>query len=72
MIATTLQNVKQVYSGKPGCMCGCNGKYTTPAESTRSAKIIYNKVMNNPARIIEDNYAYVETATRNLVVYFNE
>ncbi len=21
-------NVERVYSGKPGCMCGCNGKYS--------------------------------------------
>jgi hypothetical protein len=25
----SLQQVTRVYNGKIGCMCGCNGKYTT-------------------------------------------
>ena len=68
----TLANVKTVYSGKPGCMCGCRGKYTTPAQSARSVKLIFNKVMNNPKHKVEDGIAFVETDTRNLVVYFVE
>jgi hypothetical protein len=24
-----IQNVTRVYNGKIGCMCGCNGKYST-------------------------------------------
>lgn len=68
----TLANVKNVYSGKLGCMCGCRGKYTTPEQSARSVKILFNKVMNNPARKIEDGIAFVETDTRNLVVYFKD
>lgn len=68
---TSKDNVARVYTGKPGCMCGCRGKY---AESGRSVSIIYNKVMNNPGvRFDEDaNCAYVETETRNLVVYFKD
>ena len=66
----TLTNVERVYSGARGCMCGCKGKYTTPAESARSTKILFNKVLGNPAHKIDGNIAYVETATRNLVVYF--
>jgi len=68
----TLENVKTVYSGKPGCMCGCRGKYTTPEQSARSVKLIFNRVMNNPKHKVEDAIAFVETATRNLVVYFVE
>jgi hypothetical protein len=66
----TLANVKEVYSGKPGCMCGCRGKYSRPDMSPRSVKILFNRVMNNPKHTVEDNTAFVETATRNLVVYF--
>ena len=66
----TLANVKTVYSGRPGCMCGCRGKYTTPEQSARSVKILFNKVMNHPNREVEDNCAFVDTGTRNLVVYF--
>ena len=68
----TLADVKTVYSGKPGCMCGCRGKYTTPEQSARSVKLIFNKVMNNPAHKIEDGIAFVDTGSRNLVVYFVE
>jgi hypothetical protein len=68
----TLDNVKTVYSGKPGCMCGCRGKYTTPEQSARSVKLIFNKVMNNPAHKVEDGIAFVDTGSRNLVVYFVE
>ena len=77
----TLANVKTVYSGKPGCMCGCRGKYSyaqgceegyDDQVNERSVKILFNKVMNNPAHKVEDNCAFVETDTRNLVVYFKD
>ena len=63
----TLANVERVYSGTHGCMCGCRGKYSI---SPRSVKILFNKVMNNPEHKVDGNIAYLETATRNLVVYF--
>lgn len=28
MLNDLLPNITAVYSGKPGCMCGCNGKYS--------------------------------------------
>ena len=77
----TLANVQKVYSGKPGCMCGCRGKYSYAAGCTesqydvvneRSVKILFNKVMNHPERTLEPGYAYVDTGTRNLVVYFKD
>ena len=66
----TLANVKEVYSGKPGCMCGCRGKYSRPDENARSVKILFNKVMNNPKHKVDGECVIVETATRNLVLYF--
>jgi hypothetical protein len=79
----TLANVEKVYSGKPGCMCGCRGKYSYAPGcedradrddnvSARSVKIIFNKVMNHPKHKIEDNCAFVDTGSRNLVVYFKD
>jgi len=68
----TLENVEKVYSGRPGCMCGCRGRYTTPEQSARSVKILFNKVMNHPERIVEPGNAWLNTGTRNLVVYFKE
>ena len=29
-----LEDVKMVYSGKPGCMCGCRGNYRYPSTVT--------------------------------------
>jgi hypothetical protein len=68
----TLANVEKVYSGRPGCMCGCRGRYTTPEQSARSVKILFNKVMNHPERIVEPGNAWLNTGTRNLVVYFKD
>jgi hypothetical protein len=79
-----LNKVFKVYSGKPGCMCGCNGRYkmaSAHAESAaaedisdRSVKIIFNKIMKNPAHKYDAgaNCVYVETETRNLVAYFTK
>jgi hypothetical protein len=34
-----ISNITRVYSGKIGCMCGCNGKYTTnPAYKEQVSK----------------------------------
>lgn len=85
-----LNKVFKVYTGRPGCMCGCMGNYkmasahaefaaqdrgyAVDAEdiSDRSVKIIFNKIMKNPARKYDAdaNCVYVETGTRNLVAFF--
>lgn len=77
---TSIENIKKVYSGKRGCMCGCNGKYSynegVSRESwqgpvnVRSVKIIANKVLNHPNVKFEDDYAFVEENGRIKVVYF--
>lgn len=77
---TSLSSVTRVYSGKPGCMCGCRGKWTDASAyaeagstvSDRSVKIMYNKVMNHPDVQLDAgaNCAYVNTETRTLAVYF--
>jgi hypothetical protein len=69
-----LNNVVRVYNGKPGCMCGCNGKYRTPADNARSVKIMYNKIMNNPAKVVDEvnGWVYVTNREKNQVIYFLE
>lgn len=68
---TSIHNIEQVYSGKPGCMCGCRGKYSSEG---RGVAIIYNKVMKSPFLKLDEgaNCAYIDDrkASRNLVVYF--
>ena len=77
----TLANVEKVYSGKPGCMCGCRGKYSYApgcgdgkydVVNERSVKLLFNKVMKHPDVKTEPGYAFVDTGTRNLVVYFKD
>lgn len=33
----TVADILKVYSGKPGCACGCNGTYNITAESRKEA-----------------------------------
>jgi hypothetical protein len=69
-----VNEIKQVYSGKPGCMCGCNGKYTRPNESMRSVKIITGKLMRDPATQYDAQAKcfYLQTPTRMLAAYLVE
>lgn len=82
-----ISNIAKVYSGKQGCMCGCNGKYSytasgavsdnpgydvTDSVNERSVKIIAGKVLRNPNKIVEGNFVYVEQNDRISVVYFKD
>ena len=80
---TDRSNAYKVYSGKPGCMCGCNGKwtYTTsarsdcgyePTRNDRTVSAVYNKVMAHPNKVVNDEvrYATVDINGRHYVVYF--
>ena len=62
------ENVKRVYSGRPGCMCGCRGTYS---DAERSKKIIFNKIMKGDYKV-EGDYVYLDTPTRSLVAFFGE
>jgi hypothetical protein len=69
-----VNEIKRVYSGKPGCMCGCNGKYTGPEESMRSVKIIAGKLARDPATQYDDKAKcfYLQTKTRMLAAYLED
>ena len=80
---TSRNNVLKVYSGKArSCMCGCfgNWSYTSGAkadcgyEPTRNDRVvsrIYNKVMSDPSRQVDNDAGcvYVDTP-RMMAVYF--
>lgn len=70
----TVNQTTRSYSGKPGCMCGCNGKYN---EGERARKLAITQLLNDP-RVKFDAWSddaegclYVVTATRNRVLYLN-
>lgn len=78
---TSLENVTKAYSGKVGCMCGCNGDYAyavTPDHdwqgeiNLNKVKTRYNKVMKDPNKKVDldANCVYVENETRTTVIYF--
>ena len=65
--------IAKVYSGKRGCMCGCQGKYSYTQDgadkhgpgydvqdmvSERSVKIIAKKVINNPNTNWDESQEY--------------
>ena len=65
---TTIDNVKRVYSGVNGkCCCGCSGKYS---DSDRSKKIIFNKIMRNPNKVVDNGHVYAVAGDRLLIAYF--
>jgi hypothetical protein len=64
------------YSGKPGCMCGCNGVYN---EGERARKMAITALLKNPAVRLQAwkpsddaGCLFVETDTRNRVLYLTE
>ena len=82
-----VSNIVKTYSGRRGCMCGCQGKYSYTEDGAknfgpgynvedsineRSVKIMARKVLTNPSVKYEDNYAYVEENGRIRVVYFKQ
>jgi hypothetical protein len=82
-MSLNISNIEKVYSGKIGCMCGCQGKYSynegedgQGTVSVRSVKVIAGKVLNNPAAVRTEsaNYVFVEDRAANKirVVYFKQ
>jgi hypothetical protein len=68
----TVEQTTRSYAGKPGCMCGCNGKYN---ESSRARKLAITQLLSDPRVRFdtwngdEEGCVFVVTATRNRVLY---
>jgi len=63
------------YSGKTGCMCGCNGTYN---DSTRARKMAVTQILKQDFKVDDFGKAdndgtagcvFVESETRNRVLY---
>ena len=68
----TVTQTTRSYTGKPGCMCGCNGTYN---EGERARTMAITALLKNP-NVRFDTWAdgeegamFVVTATRNRVLY---
>lgn len=81
MDTTTLngREVVQVYSGRPGCACGCRGKHTKRnREDLQGMKTIARHVATIKKLIADgakpdtdENYVAVQTESRLYVAYFS-
>ena len=73
----TLDQTVRSYSGKPGCMCGCNGTYN---EGERARKMAMNALLKNPETKLQSwkpsggdaGCVFVDTETRTRVLYLTE
>jgi hypothetical protein len=77
-----INGIVKTYSGKIGCMCGCNGKYSYTADGAanhgpgydvtdsvneRSVKIIAKKVLSSEKCQYDGNFAYVEDRVKGTI-----
>lgn len=71
----TVDKTTRAYTGKPGCMCGCNGTYN---EGLRARKLAITQLLKNPDVAFhawnedQEGCIYVTTRTRNRVLYLNK
>ena len=70
----TVTQTTRSYSGKPGCMCGCNGNYNS---GERARKLAITQLLNDPRVQLQvwdgnkEGCLFVQTSTRNRVLYLN-
>lgn len=71
----TLDQTVRSYSGRPGCMCGCNGTYN---EGERARKMAMTALLKNPEVKLQSwnqrsgddaGCLFVDTDTRTRVLY---
>lgn len=71
----TVDQTIRSYSGRPGCMCGCNGTYN---DGERARKMAITALLKNPEVELqtwnhrltgEVGCLFVRTSTRNRVLY---
>ena len=73
----TLDQTVRSYSGRPGCMCGCNGTYN---EGDRARKMAITALLKNANTRLQSwkpsggdaGCLFLDTATRTRVLYLTE
>lgn len=78
MTTLTVEDTVRSYSGKVGCMCGCNGEYK---DSHRARKLAITQLTQQAFEVDEFNRVdkdgtagcmFVESNTRNRVLYLTQ
>jgi hypothetical protein len=73
----TLEHTVRSYSGRPGCMCGCNGDYK---ETDRARKMAITQLLKHPEVQLQSwklsggdaGCLFVDTPTRTRALYLTE
>ena len=66
----TSDQIRRVYSGKPGCGCGCRGKYFTDPKNIKRVLKAMKQLINNSKQVgVKDGIAFVETDSRYYWAY---
>lgn len=73
----TVDQTVRSYSGRPGCMCGCNGEYK---ETVRARKLAITQLLKNSSVQLQSwkpsggdaGCVFVDTPTRTRVLYLTE
>lgn len=73
----TLEHTVRSYSGRPGCMCGCNGDYK---ETDRARKMAITQLLKHPEVQLQAwnlsggdaGCLFVDTPTRTRALYLTE
>lgn len=75
----TPANVHRAYLGKPGCMCGCKGKYYTSTKVDHSTvnpamvtKILRTIQANEDLLETDNNWLAARVGGKEYVVYVSE
>jgi hypothetical protein len=68
----TLDHVTRAYRGKPGCACGCKGKYYEPgANRAMVAKVLRTIQANEEIARSVGNWVEARVGGKVYVVYFS-
>ncbi len=77
-----ISKVVSVYSGRPGCACGCRGKHTyASAHATKAGRggqvsdRVVKRIVNTVQKLgpqVDDlpQLVWAETPTRSYIIYF--
>jgi hypothetical protein len=71
----TVQQIERVYSGKPGCMCGCNGKYCDSGFMLERILILIQSAAGEESLEVSREHGFIFykfSETRIFCLYLNE
>lgn len=71
-----IEEVEKVYSGKPGCACGCRGKYWESGPMVKRIVKMFNEFPAGATQDLKGNWAELTNdaspSQRVYVIYFKK